>query len=349
MSAIREAIDQLRSGTPGHEVKERLRQLPNGFRTLSSLNSVMSEVRCAIYDSHTPQIDDTVLEEYAASARLTVAEEISAFLNAPLREQVRIQKKTNPTWPAPAEQALQSMQLLPPSLDTFKLTNAEEEELKDFQTEALIRKNETLIDVDAAQLLAHVTTVLEQAKGTPVRLLSALLLASGRRTCEIANGRSIFTAAERPHYAYFDGQAKKRGHAKPYLIPLLVPFDVFSSALAVFRELQGDVSQMSNKQIKTRYQSTIGRALKKGALPVQCKPHDLRSVYVSLVYIAFESPFTLQRTAMAICGHARLGESLAYGNVRPSNADSLRGMCGKLLVERKRPREEDDSDALPEP
>ena len=347
MPAVRDAITQLLAGTPGSEVKESLRRLPpskqhpaGSIRTLSSLNAVMSDARCSIYNTYKPMVDDTILREYTSPRLATVnarlADQIRSFLDAPLREKERIQREhaADPTWPAAAENCLREMQLLPASLDTFKLTKAEDEELKRFQTRSLLIKNETLLTVDGTALLAHAAAVLERAsdKDALNKLLAALLLVSGRRTCEITNGNSIFSEAGTQMYAYYEGQAKKRGSGSRYLIPLLVPFQTFTAALAIFRAKQGDVSLLTNKQIKTRYQASLGRALKNGILPIVCKPHDLRSIYVSLVYTAFESPFTLQRTAMVICGHSRLGESLAYGNVRLVNAEPFRGKYGALEI-----------------
>jgi hypothetical protein len=90
-------------------------------------------------------------------------------------------------------------------------------------------------------------------------------------------------------YFQIQGGGETVGKGSRYLIPLLVPFQSFMAALAIFRAKQGDVSVLTNKQIKTRYQASLGRALKNGILPIVCKPHDLRSIYISLVYTAFES------------------------------------------------------------
>ena len=45
MAALEAAKNQLLSGAPGDEVKQQLAQLSDGTRTLSSLNSALSEVR----------------------------------------------------------------------------------------------------------------------------------------------------------------------------------------------------------------------------------------------------------------------------------------------------------------
>ena len=166
-------------------------------------------------------------------------------------------------------------------------------------------------------------------KGWQLKLLAALLLVSGRRTVEMANGQSVFRGVHDKgrFYAHFEGQAKARQSSRIHN-PAIVPIDLFTTALTAFRTKQGHVSTLTNMQIKTRYQPMLGRVLKMhsadgGALPVVCKPHDLRSLYVALVYASFESPFSLQRTAMAICGHACLGESLSYSNVRLTRTEAL--------------------------
>ena len=77
MAAARSAaIRALLDGAPGLEVKERVRRLGDGWRTLTSLNAEMSTIRCAVYAQFEPMIPQEKFEvpfEQLRLARLVVA------------------------------------------------------------------------------------------------------------------------------------------------------------------------------------------------------------------------------------------------------------------------------------
>ena len=155
--------------------------------------------------------------------------------------------------------ALSRCRLLPPGMAEFTLTKDEEKEFKRGQAVALVKKNKTLLEVDAGQMMERATAVLDNAANetliTLMVLLAALLVVSGRRTVELTNGKSVFRSAlDKGHYfAWFRGQAKKRGAAKEYLIPLMVPYTRFMGALKTFRDRQGNVSALTNLQVKKKW------------------------------------------------------------------------------------------------
>ena len=244
-AAIRALID----GAPGLEVKHRVSQYR---KTLASLNGEMSKIRLAVYAQFEQTIPNELHDIAASDARLS--SEIHTFLEAKPPHQVRIQKAhaAAPSWPADAERMLAACRLTPPGMDAFKLTKVEELELKKSHSVALIKKNEDIIYADAGQLLTRAISLLENAANTPKqgqsKLLLALLVVSGRREVEILNGRSVFQSADKgSFYAHFTGQAKTRGKPRPMTIPLMVHYDLFATALAAFRAMQGDVSMLTNE------------------------------------------------------------------------------------------------------
>ena len=143
---------------------------------------------------------------------------------------------------------------------------------------------------------------------------------------------------------------KKRGKAEPYTIPLLVPYRVFASALLQLRQKQAahGAVNLSDKECSDRYHGSLQRDLSRGVLPhmptstvgdeenaSRCvQIHELRAVYVAFVYELFASPYTLARTAMALCGHTSLQESLSYNHVRVAHVPALHHCCGTLHVAR---------------
>lgn len=318
----------------------------------------MSRVRSAVLDSgrRCALYDDTTLRKLS-SAFGDKASAIDAFLSLPPREQYQIQRAhaSRPTWSPAAEAALAALQILPPSLDAFRLGKRDALDLKRKREAAVVAKNETLLVVPHATALLDAALMMLEA-ATPrhsyARLILPLLLVSGRRLAEITNGRSAFTALlnDQPneHTCIFDGQLKKKGVAAPYSIPLLVPFRAFANGLRALREKQGG-ELLSNMQAKNRYQGNLQRDLASTLrfMP-PCHIHDLRSTYMVAVYELFVSPWTFSRTAMACLGHESMQESLCYQNVRLEGLASLRGSLGALHLKSdslracERPKDESD-------
>lgn len=224
--------------------------------------------------------------------------------------------------------------------DDFRLPRTSTNALKRKRDDAVIKKNETLIVVEDFGALLRTATAALQSATTDcsfASLILPLLLVSGRRLTEICSPRSTFKPTQHVHYTIFEGALKKRGHARPMVIPLLVPFSVFSVGLLALRQKQGaSLANLSNTQIKNRYQGSVQRDLtQRDALPGApsgIHTHDLRSVYLAATFAMFNSPYTLARTGMLVLGHETLREHLSYNNVRLRGVGALEGSLGPLHV-----------------
>jgi hypothetical protein len=355
---IETAAEMLVNGTPGTRVMEFLRhEFVDATRveprTLSSMNSVMSLVRSAVIARgvRSRDYDDSALRAFASSNT-----EIESFLNAPLGEQCKIQRShaSNPSWGEPAETALRQLQLLPKTMDSFRLSETQALQLKIDQEKAQIRKNEcsNIIHIDHGPcLLKRAIWLLATARTTDsfARLILPLLLCTGRRLSEIVNGRSSFEPVAHPYYARFSGQLKKGGAAGTYVIPLLCDFKTFAVGWMALRqkqlgERQGKAqgeSTLTNAEVKRRYEGNTNKYLRKGSVlrlplygekPKACHAHSLRSIYAAYVFELYSCPDTFNRTCMRVLGHTSLAESLSYNAVRLGQMDTHRGGAyGPLL------------------
>ena len=209
--------------------------------------------------------------------------------------------------------------------------------------------------VDGRALLAHSRAVVaaaarawaERATASASRrgdesasvasLALALMLATGRRSCEVLNGRSTVVAVG-PYAVRFGGQAKRRGVAPDavdggvadeggdgkgvlgvegggggYVVPVLAPADDVVAALAALRHAQRHVA-LGNRETSRRSQSLLGRTLTADATWKQCgRPHALRGVYACVALRLFDWGDAADAyVAMCILGHAGLTESLVY-------------------------------------
>ena len=224
----------------------------------------------------------------------------------------------------------------------FCLSRDDTLSLKRKHDEALIAKNERVIVVRDFQTLLHAASETLRT-ATPAmsysRLILALCVVSGRRLTEICSPRSVFTPMPHDHHACFTGVLKKRRqNSSSMTVPLLVPFAVFATGLLALRQKQDlGVAHLTNAEVKNRYQGTVQRDLsQRKALPGApdgIHIHDLRSLFLAAVYLLYECPFTLARTAMLVLGHETLQEHLSYNNVRLEGVGALKGSLGPLDVD----------------
>ena len=110
-------------------------------------------------------------------------------------------------------------------MNDFVMPKAEAFQIKRRAAKRLREKNSNVIIVHGGEaLLALLTSILENATPTTnlATLLCALAAVSGRRKCELLNGRSTFDPVpEKPTMTRFTGQLKtKSATPRPYVIPL---------------------------------------------------------------------------------------------------------------------------------
>ena len=142
------------------------------------------------------------------------------------------------------------------------------------------------------------------------------------------NGRSTFEPVlDNARSTLFSGQLKKRGEAHSYIIPLLVPYEIFARGMEELRQRQGGKIDITNREITKEYSMPLKRELQRCQrgrsfvrLP-RMKTHDLRSLYMAYVWQLFQCEHTFPRTAMHCLGHVSLAESLSYANVRLEDVD----------------------------
>ena len=330
---IQQAADLLLEGASGAEVRERIN---TRYKTLGSQKYAISLVRKRVMELYEPDL--TPMRQFEAEAGVT------DFIKAPLSEKAAIQRRHTyeQEWSLEAEECLQRLELIPPSMSGFGLTHAEVIRYKRESAQALRRKNANVIVIKQPGLLLETAVAMLQTSDTSHsvgRIVLPLLLVSGRRSAEILNGKSTFEPAPNPYYCYFTGQLKTKGRAKGrYMIPLLCPFATFCIGLNALRQKEGDVSNLGGQQINSRYQVKLNDEFQRDTLPHlpaslperKITVHDLRAMYAAMVFHCYTVCDTFNLMCMRVCGHDDMTESLAYNSIRLEGGDELRGRFGAL-------------------
>lgn len=203
----------------------------------------------------------------------------------------------------------------PDNVWNLRVTAEETRECKRKAAVARVRKNAKRVRVRGTALLERAHRDLDEAT-TVVDLALALMLLTGRRTCEVLSGRATLGPCTESEYAAtFEGQAKKKGSGvHEYLIPLLAPYDDVRRGWERLRELQ-NYTVLTREAASRRYQSALSRRLVARADAFHDVPcaHGLRGVYACMALRLFDwGDASDAYVAMCVLGHASLTDSLVY-------------------------------------
>lgn len=209
---------------------------------------------------------------------------------------------------------------LPPSraenVRRFTVSRDELKQCKRASAQRAIVKNKYAERVGGRKLLAHARDVVDATcAGTHthvIELALALMVLTGRRECEILNGRSTVSVHTR-YSLSFGGQAKKRGRGTTYVVPVLYDASCIVAALERLRDLQHRAT-LTNRATSLRYQSHLSRYLASHAPWCDCKRvHSLRGIYTRMATRLFDwRDHSEAFVAMCILGHSGITESLVY-------------------------------------
>lgn len=319
MNFLRECADRLDDGTSADIVLARMRERYT-TPTCLSVKTCLVRKMCAPTRAFTLALDEAVAKETCSD----IAEELRRLAISDCRR----------SSDAHIHGVLQGLPpRLPPNVHALRIGRDESRACKRQKHAACLNKNRVRVRVPGRKLLEFARDSLVQAS-TVADLALAMLLLTGRRTCELLNGRSTLTPADDAVYAAtFTGQAKRRGAAVAYRIPLLAPVEDVQQGLCRLRALQGNI-QLSNRETSRRYQSLLSRRIREGAFAAVGHVHGLRGVYdcMCLRLFDFGDP-TDSYASMSILGHRDLSESLAYTVYELGREFSEEPSLGAALVE----------------
>lgn len=306
MQFVDECARSLDSGAATGDVMAKLRAR---YTTIGCLNSKLSQVRSRC----TPSSD-----YYRA-----VEDALSTVSNAEVRRRVEALASTGRRLHVKDSEEVRRIvrslpHRLPENVRGLRLSRHEMWECKRTQLAKTIEKNRTRTVVDGRTLFAHARAVVSepsQCRGGIPELTLALMVVTGRRECELLNGRSEFLVNSE-YSLVFRGQAKKRDDTdtEERLIPCLCQSSVVVACVAHLRARQGHAI-LTNEATSRRYQSYLSRHMRSASPWSETKTHvhSLRGIYTCMCQGLFEwGLHTDAYVAMCILGHTSLTESLVY-------------------------------------
>lgn len=293
MDFLRECASRLDEGEPASYV---LKDMKSRFTTVRCMNVKTSLVRKMCKLS----------EDYIR------ARDLACIQNPEMKEDIFRGTSNNPC----VREVIASLpERTCSNVAQLRITRNEMIECKRLGIQSTLRKNRFRVRVNGRQLLDASRRVLEDVGKHRFALLAfAIMLGTGRRTCEVLNGSSRFDLIENEPYALkFYGAAKRRGKRDATMwIPTILRADDLLRAIAELRRRQGH-QIISNELASLRYQSLLARELACSDVWKQCpKVHSLRGLYCCMALRLFRWNESDAFVAMSILGHAGLTESLVY-------------------------------------
>lgn len=310
MAFVAECAARLDAGESSDSVMRDVRQR---YTTVTCLNSKLSQVRslCRPSDAYQEAVADALVRADGEETRSRIASLAAAGGRLRLDD---------------SEAVRTAVRSLPPRLTdnvrALRLSRHELRECKRVQAAKAIEKNMARVAVCGRTLLAHARAVVAhptEVRGGIPELTLALMLVTGRRECEVLNGRSAI-AVHTTHSLTFRGQAKKRDGGDPEdereerVVPCLASAREVVECLAHLRTRQRH-AVASNEETSRRYQSYLSRHMRSVSpwMETRTHVHSLRGIYTCMAHALFDwGLHTDAYVSMCILGHTSLAESLVY-------------------------------------
>jgi integrase len=304
MDFLKKCASDLDNAVPSHVVLEAMR---SRYKTVRSLNVKTCLVRGMCTPTREYQLCEDLLLGCLREERPELVDQVASDLRRGYSKDPEIRR-----WLAAFPRRL------PDDVYRLKVSRKEQKECKRLSIQGEKEKNRRRRRVQGRELLDWARSVCESAEcpngnHAIVELSLALMVLTGRRTCELLNGRSQFAdMGHTTHGLRFTGQAKVRGQQRTYCIPVLTPAPTVLKAIARLRSLQEN-ERLTNKETSLKYQYRLHRH----SSQIPClqgvgKVHNLRGVYVCMVVRLFAWEESDAYVAMSVLGHAGLHESLVY-------------------------------------
>ena len=213
-----------------------------------------------------------------------------------------------PLYPEIAEELKKLPRRLPTNVWKLSISNRELKECKKLASDVKLKSNCKRLKVNGTGILNHCRKVVDNFEEyTMYELALSIIFLTGRRTCEIMNGKSLFFDTKTPFFVIFQGQLKKKKTDK-YCIPFLHDPSSIRKAFEHLRLLQKKIPS-ENSKVSSKYAFLLQHRIFKEALKI----HNLRKVYACLCLKLFSwgDPSDLY-ICMHILGHNDLTETIVY-------------------------------------
>ena len=222
---------------------------------------------------------------------------------------------------------------LPENVRTIHITKKESKICKKNGIKTRMASTIQKKSVNGRTLLQHARSTLRDPQCGMYELMLALLLLSGRRMCEICNGKSSFEMKSE-YIMSFIGQAKRKTGDPEFEIPCLCPVPLLQDAIIRLRKMQ-HVIPSTNKEVTSKYGSGLRQhLLKHNVYQVSEKIHNLRKIYSCIAFKLFDWNNAGELyIGMNILGHGDVDEPIVYTNFDVQlEGESHLGIGSKLVV-----------------
>lgn len=271
---------------------------------------LVSKLRSALIDQCEPLEITKPTEEQKPFNKMNLREQLT------FQQQMRLLGKAK--W-------VHDMQILPENIAAIRMTDKQIKELQRLRAKSDTKKlREESEVIDVGKLMDQLLPSLTDKDASKDAVISALLLATGRRTIEVLKTAEFYLGKDMTstgYFAMFKGQAKDSVFGtEDYSIPLLAPFSLCQAALRRVRYDTEAVTKVSTAaQINTIFSKGISNYIKR-ATKMDLAPHVLRAVYAVSCYSLLKGrKMSLIGYISSILGHSTPSNAAYYQRVQAEN------------------------------
>ena len=221
-------------------------------------------------------------------------------------------RKEVPEW-------LAALNIVPANLKDLRLTEEESQNVHDVHMKSQDDLGAPL-RVDGDEILRSIVPLLN-SNNISSEVIPALVLCTGRRISEILKSGRFYIVEGQDGNGYlcmFSGQLKRKSREdKPYVIHLLAPFNLISSALQRAREyvhLREEKNKLNGKKTTpaSSFNSTVLKGVKKLFGGKEWTNRSLRSLYADICRQVFGKDQRSSKFRQTILGHSDPKNQMNY-------------------------------------
>lgn len=217
-----------------------------------------------------------------------------------------------------------SVPIVPDNISDLHMSAADATALKKMRSKVDVNKlRDDVEEVDLSVIIGRLMpTLLSPSSAKTNALVSALLLATGRRTIEIMKTAKFYLASSQSSTGYecmFSGQAKDSLiGSEDYEIPLLAPFFLVNHAILCLRK-KVDCTKIDSEEVNALYAKGINNYVNRICAT---NPHALRAIYAHATYILSKTKMTFIGYVSKVLGHSTATNAAYYSRIKLDNVES---------------------------
>jgi len=212
------------------------------------------------------------------------------------------------------DQTIAQLIILPEFMSDYRLTKTDSVNSHTLAAGNIEKRSKDCVEViDADETISKCRSIVKNLTEDPFIIVAALGILTGRRSIELLKTGKFSTGRLGSYSSVFSGMAKKRVGCTVDKddIPLLIKYKYINPCMDHIRRTI-KVDGLTNTQVNSKYSHKLGDSAKIIMDSLNMRFHDLRAIYGSISFQAFESTWSINIWLKKVLIHDTLDTSIYY-------------------------------------